>query len=654
MKNILSRSLRVVLSSFLAAPVSAQAVLEAPPITVTAKPRAVSTLAAPQAVKVLEGRELDRQRGQTVLQAAEGAGVSVLTTGAGVAKPVVRGLTSQRVLVVTDGVRQEGHSWGDEHGPEVDSLGVERLEILRGPHSLLYGPEALGGVIHVIHEAPPAEGPALAGRLVSDGFSNNSQGAGALSLKGYAGGGFGWSAYGSGRHSGDIRTPRGRLSNSGASETGRGAAAGLKKDWGALVLDYRGLDQRIEFHEDPAATTYQRVAHDKARLKASVPVGPLTLEAQTAWQRNVRREFEAAADAEPKLRLVLDTYTADLRAHHEPLGPLSGTFGVSAMQQRNDTQGEEKLVPGYRVTDAGVFLFEEAELGPVTLSGGVRYDRRGMFVKEQGGLGVAAQTRRYDRATGSAGGVWRFAEGWALAANVGQGWRAPSPFELFVNGEHEGSGRFEIGDAGLVLEKSLNADVSLRRAGERVQAELTAFRNRVSDFVFSSPTGGTDADSGLPIFRIRQADATLVGLEASGRLKALDWLELEGAADMVRARNDATGKPLPFIPANRLKLGATATGRGTGALRRPYVSVAQRLIQRQNRVEDREQPTAGYALLEFGLGAEVVAFGSTASVDLSLQNALNAAYRDHLSRYKAYALNPGRSFNVKVSVPFGG
>ncbi len=635
-------------------------VLEAPPITITAKPQSVEVFVAPQSVTVIEGRQLDRQRGQNLSSAIESSpGVSAVTTGAGIGKPVVRGLTAQRVLILSDGIRQEGHSWGDEHGPEIDTFNAEKIEVVRGPLSLLYGADALGGVVSIKSEDPPFDNdqPVFGGKLMPNAFSNNRSGGGALSLHG-ARGGVGFRAYGGLRSAGDIQTPEGRLRNSGTEEFNGGGSVGVKKDWGTITVGYSRFNQRLEITEDPAeapdATPYQKITHDKARLNADFPLEWGRLEVNTGWQRNNRREFEAKDAPTEALNLVLRTHTWDVKAHHNQLGPVTGTLGVQGMLQKNETLAEEKLVPGYDLRDIGVFLYEEMPVKQVTLSAGARLDNRRVDAKNEPVLGVTAQRLNYDAITGAAGAVWRIAEPWALALNVGTGWRAPSPFELFVNGEHEGTGRFIVGNAGFKTERALNKEVSLRYRTARVSGEMGVFHNRIDRFIFLAPTGVDDVDSGLPIFEYRQADATFVGVELALRAQPTDWLVLDAGADYIRARSEQTKEPLPLIPANRMRLGAKLVQKLLGRLADPYLGVKARLVDRQNRVPSFESKTSGYALFDFSLGADVPLLGNRVSVDIGLENAFDQPYRDHLSRYKAFALNPGRNATLKVTVPFGG
>ncbi len=633
--------------------------LETPMVTVSAKPQAASLLTSPQSVSVLEGAALRQARKGTVGETvASLPGVAAQTTGSGIAKPVIRGLSSQRVVTAVDGVRQEGQQWGGEHAPEVSPFDLDRVEVLRGPHSLLYGSDALGGVLNIVRRGAPlgAAPGSFGAEAETEGRSVNRSGTGAASVRGGLNGGLAYRAGGFVRRTGDLVTPERTLFNSGMEDQAAFGGLGLQKDWGSVTLDYDSYEQSLQIHEDPVAspgaTKHQKVGHDRARAGVVLPLGDWKADLTAGWQRNRRQEFENAEAADSKLRLVLDSFTQDLRLHHDLPSGLRGSMGVSAMEQRNDTQGREKLIPGYRQGDFGAFVFEEYEAGPVTLSAGGRFDSRRVWVKTERDLGVNAQTRNFQALTGSVGAAWRFLEHWALTASVGTGWRAPTPFELFVNGEHEGTGRFETGSNALTPERSLNVEASLRRGGDRFAAELTGFRHRIKDFIFPSATGANDPDSGLPMFNLRQTNASLVGVELAGSAQVLDWLSLDAAGSTLHARNEATGRPLPLMPANRLRTGARVSRRALGPVTNPYAAFTANLAAKQHRVDAGETTTAAYAVYDLTLGAETPRLAS-GRLDLGVENLFNTRYRDHLSRYRTYALAPGRNVFVKYSVRFG-
>jgi iron complex outermembrane receptor protein len=578
---------------------------------------------------------LEQKRGQTVIQSIENSpGVTLFTTGANIVKPVIRGLTSQRVLVVSDGIRQEGQQWGDEHSPEIDALDVERIEVVRGPNSVLYGSDALGGVVNIIKpELPSADerAPILGGNLLLNGFSNNRQGAGAVSAHG-AKGTVGYRGSFSYRKGKDVSTPDGKLFNSGAEDIAGSGTIGAKGAWGSLSADYSHITQEEQIHEDPAedptATPFERNKHDRMHLHGNFPLRKVRLEVNGGWQQNDRNEFEAEDEPDPALHLLLKTATFDVKAHHLPFGKVFGTVGFSLMHQKNETKGEEHLIPGFDLLNVAGYIYEEARLKDVTLSAGLRFDTRSMDVDSNSDLGVLKQTRDYEAVSGTAGLVWHAAEPLALAVSAGRGWRAPTAFELFANGVHEGTIRFEAGDSTIEPEESFNVDLSLRYASARLQAEATVFRNRITGFIFASPTGAVDTASGFEIFQYRQSDATLIGAEFVLKGQATHWLVLSAGADLVRGTNDRTDEPLPFMPANRLKLGARFIQSSWGSLSNLYFSLGSKIVAEQNRVEPNEAPSKGYALFDAGLGAEIPLGAQRVHLDFAVENLLDKAYRD--------------------------
>lgn len=632
--------------------------LEMGGITVTGRPQPAAMLDSPAPSAVMQGRRLERERGQTIGHTIEHLpGVSLYSTGTGIAKPAIRGLTSQRVLVVSDGIRQEGQQWGDEHGPEIDAFSVERIEVVRGPASVLYGSDAMGGVVNVISKEPPeaAEGrPFLAGNVGANLFSNNAQRSGALTLEG-ATGAFGARAALSGRKSGDSRTPEGRLANSGSDELNGGGAVAWHTGQAVTSIDYAHYGAKLRIHEDPAeepdATPFQRVFHDRVHFHGLLPFSRVRLEAHAGWQRNHRREFEEEDASEPEIELDLRTWTSEMRLHHHLSESVDGTVGVVAMRQTNESLADDKLIPDFTLEDLAAYVFEEWRRGPVTLSAGMRGESRTLNVESSSGLGIAAQNRDYSAVTASAGAVWRVYPGVAIATGVGRAWRAPTAFELFVDGVHEGTVRYEVGDPSLRPEIGLNMDAGIRLRRPRYQAEVAIFRNRIERYIFLSPTGDTDPESGLKIYHHRQADATLRGGEVSAQAQATPWLILSAGLDYVRGVNNETDNPLPLVPAPMARLGVRLTRARVGPLSAPYASTTVRATFRQLRVAEFETPTAGYALVDLGAGFEIPGRGGSVTVDVSVINFFDQAYRDHLSRYKDYALNPGRNVTLSVTIP---
>ncbi len=634
-------------------------ILNLPDVTVTGTPQPTDALSSSQSIAVVSQKQFEKESGTTAMSALKNVpGVSLYTTGAGVDKPVIHGLTSQRVVVVVDGVRQEAQNWGDEHGPEIDPFEVRKMEVVKGPGSVLYGSGALGGVVNVItYDLPVADGqtPLLAGKVNLAGFTNNKQGAGALELHG-ADQSVGYRMQVSGLQSGDIDTPDGELFNSRVRKTHGDFMIGSTHNWGKISLDYSHLYQRIEIHEDPAkepdATGYQPLHNDLLHLKADIPASFFRIKLNAGYQHNDREEFDSENDPAPALHLKLNTGTLDIKAHHHPIGPVYGTVGISAMIQTNRTVAQEKLIPGYNQQDFAAFIFEQARFGRLDLSAGGRFDTRNLDVLKTPELGVSAVNRKYGAFSGSFGAAYHILQDFSITANVGRAWRAPDVFELFVNGVHEGTLRYEVGSSDLKPETSTNTEASLKYISSHVAGELTLYNNHISRYIYGNPTDQIDPASGFRKYDITQADARIRGIDIALQLEATSWLAFDGSYSLLHGDNLALHSPLPFMPANHGRIGFHLSKTRLGGLYHPYFSLHTDIYAKQDRIAVNEPVTNGYTLVDVNFGSDVRFGSARMQIDLSIDNLFNKAYVDHMSRYREYALNPGRNITLKVKIPF--
>lgn len=635
-------------------------VLEIPALQVTASAAATSVLASPQPLVLLAGEDLRAAQRPTLGETVERTpGVRNFSTGAGIGKPVIRGLTSNRVLVAADGMRLDNQQWGDEHGPNIETSDVERVEILRGPASVLYGSDALGGVINVVRRAlPDALGkPGFVGGSASAAWGTNRKAPdGLFALEG-ASGGFGIRGSFAGRSSEDISTPAGALNNSGYQTVGGAAAAGIRGAWGSFGLEYAGRNERVEIHENPAEepdfTGYQRIRDDRLRADLTLPLGGSNrLEVTGGWQLNKRREFEAADDPVVALGLRSENLTGDVRLHHA-LGAWAGTLGIGGGHNGFEKFGEESLIPNSSASNAGVYVFEQRDAGRWTISLGARYDYRRLQVEEDQELAVAGQTRSWSSFTGNVGLLLHVSDPVALVFNAGRGYRAPSSFELFANGVHEGTVRFERGDPSLNNETSLNGDLALRIQTGSLLVELGGFANRVNDFIYANPTAEVDPGSGFQIFEYTQGDALLTGFETSAEVHPSPRWHLRAGADFVRGQNTSLDQPLPFIPPFRLTYGIRWEGKdGTGFVRAPYIDVGGETNAKQSRIDPEDYAPAGYTLASMATGFRLGAGANPLEVEVAVRNLLDAEYSSFMSRYKLYAPDPGRNVTFRLTYTF--
>ncbi len=655
--------------------------IEAPPIVVTAKGQASDVLSTPQAVSVVEGFVLAENRGVSALDALEGVpGVRLLRTGASIAKPVIRGLSSQRVLVVQDGTRQEGQQWGDEHGPELGSFDVDRIEVLKGPASLLYGSDAIGGVVQTRRKSLFEYTDPFAGAVILQGLSNARMGAGHARAGGNRQRLFYDASIGA-RRAGSYDTPPGLVPNTGMSEYTGSVRAGRSIGRGTLEAGYRRFSSRIGLFEPDAPLLpgsdrydidlpYQRVSHDAVRAEAKFPVAGHRLEWISTWQQNRRKEFgeheepahlsallfsEPDSGHDPALYLRLSTLTSDVFIHHHPVGLLFGTFGLSGMYQRNETLAEESLIPGARVWNAAAFVFEELTLHRLTINGGVRLDVRRLDVEDNEELDVASQTRNYRAFSGAVGLAWQPISGLSAAVNAGRAWRAPVLIELFGNGVHEGTIRFEQGNASLRPESSFSLDATLRWFSEHIHLEAGGFANTIDQFIVARQTDRIDPASGYVVYAYSQTRARLWGGEFTMDVHPhpLDWLHLSVTGDLTFTQDLATKEPLPLSPPFRTHIGLGFDRNRLGAFEDISIRMGPTLAAKQTRVAALEAPTEGYVLWDVSCRATLNVGAVSVAPVLAIDNLLNKNYVSHLSRFKPYGIpDPGRNIRFEVQFSF--
>ncbi|CAN5242379.1 TonB-dependent receptor [soil metagenome] len=610
-----------------------------------------SVFASPQPTSVLEGTSLRASHGSSVGDALEGlAGVRSMSMSPGIGKPVIRGLSSNRVVVVDDGQRLETQQWGADHGPNTETLGASRIEVLRGPASVLYGSDALGGVVNIVRPPPPDAIGIDPFVRIRAGSAYHSNPAGLETTFGAEGaaGVAGARLSATQRGTGDVRAPGAGLPNTGNDVTNLDVAGSVRLGRGSVTAGYVTRRERIEIYEDPRDvpdfTGYQRIFEQRGVLRATAAAGAHRFEAFLTRERNERREFDDIDAAEVALGLLATTNTGQVSYHHRPLGPFSGTAGLSYFDSEFVKFGRETLIPSSVTRNFAGYLFEQGELGRWLLSAGVRFDARFLRAHADSVLQMENERRSWRAFTGNAGVLYRVSEPIALVLNIGRGFRAPSAADLFSNGYHEGTRAFERGDPSLGVESSLNLDLAVRAQTSVVNAEAGVFANRIRDYIYLKPAGSLDT------LLHAQGDAILTGVEAHADYVPLSMLALRAAVDYTRGRNTTLGVPLTLIPPARATFRVQLQPPGRGALLRPYASLTWEGNAAQRRLHPGDVGTSGYGLAHAGAGATFARGNRVATVDVVARNVFDRRYRNFMSAYKTVADAPGRSVSVRVAV----
>ena len=639
------------------------------PVNVTATRAPSAPLTAPLSTSVLTGPEVDREGGVSLAHSvARLPGVRNVSTGQEIGKPMIRGLFGPRILVLADGSRLEDYSWSDEDGPSIDARLADRIEVIRGPASVLYGSDALSGVVNVI----PADVPFAAGNehvrnAAGEAYvaSNNVELGSALMAEG-AQSNYGWRVMGTGRYSQNYQTPTGTMPNSSFWAFNGDGAFGIRGDRSNTTL--RAAHYGGEFHllettgpeqGDPNGGPVRQVTDDRLQAVNEYSAGGMRLETKAQFQRHSLAEVSDDCVPEPgqttcvKVKdqktfgLVLNTGTLDVLAHHGGNGALSGTIGVSGLVQGSSSAGPIFLVPSATINSGAAFAFEQLTVGPVDFVAGARVDSRHMSSDAQQQINRAADSRSWTAGSGDAGIVFHPVSQLAVVANYGTGWRSPTLFDLYANGPNLAEARYEIGDPSLRTERSRNLEGDVRWASERLRADVAVYQNTVDNFIFTTPTSTTQ--NGLQVFRHEQSDARLTGMDATVEGRVTDRLTLRASHDFVNGDERPSGTPLPLMPPPRTTLGAELGLGRIGSWRDISVGSDVEIDRTQTRLNPNDFATKGYTLLNFDASATHRWRSRPVRLDLGVRNALNTTYRDYLSRFKTFADAPGINIVLKAS-----
>ncbi len=607
-------------------------------------------------------------------------GLSQISTGTGISKPVIRGLGYNRVVVVDQGIRQEGQQWGDEHGLEVDEEGVHSVEVLKGPASLMYGSDAIAGVM-ILHPEHPLEVSTMQVKVGSQYQSNN----GLYDYHvGFAGNvkGFVWNWHFLDKAAHCYKNDAdGYVPGSFFKERDVQGMLGLNKGWGHSWLRFSRVNFTPGITEGELVggdfngksygitSPYQKVLHTKAVSDNAWYFGDGTLKAIVGYQQNYRREFEEEEEAELAMRLHTVNY--DIKYLQTLPHDWKIATGIGGMWQRNVNQGEEYLIPDHHLFDIGFFATAEWEWEKWHFSGGARFDNRHLNTSsliEEDELRFEALNKNFTGVTGSLGSVWNVTDKLNLRLNAARGFRAPTVSELSSNGVHEGSIQYELGNEDLKAEKSTQLDLGLDYTSHYVSLQASLFCNWIDDYIFLARLPfETD---GYRTYQYRQGDARLMGGEVSLDVHPFNPLHIQNAFSYVRGmqlHQPDEAKNLPMMPAPKWTCDVRYEfpDFAKGHCRRTFLAFGSELNFRQNKfyaVDDTETATPSYALFNLSAGMDLHVFGHNCiELTLSCQNLFDKVYQPHLSRLKYVDTNSalgrqgisamGRNFCIKVNVP---
>ncbi|SRX56006.1 TonB-dependent receptor [Aequorivita sp. CIP111184] len=588
------------------------------------------------------------------------AGVDLITTGTGIGKPVIRGLSSNRVLTYTQGVRLENQQFGDEHGLGINEAGIESVEVIKGPASLLYGSDALGGVLYLNPERFAISGETH-GDLSSTYFSNTLGTSTNLGMK-TSGEKLKFLARGSFSEFSDYKTGAGyRVTNSRFNEKDLKTGVQYLGTKFKSTLRYNYNRSNIGIAEEIGEQTrskslelpFQEVDNHILSFDNTLFFNNSSLDVKAGYLFNDRREFEDDP-AIAALRLKLNTINYDVKYNLPELGRFETIIGLQGMFQNNKNEGEEILIPDANTTDVGLLATSHYHLEKVDLQAGIRFDSR--KIESEAARNpldndfIPALNKTFTSFTAALGAKMDLFKNFSTRVNLASGFRAPNLAELTSNGIHEGTNRYEKGNAELNNEQNFQADLSFEYRNEHVEFFVNGFYNAVNNYIFLSPTNETIEDT--QVYDYLQNDATLYGGEFGFHLHPhpLDWLHLESSFETVTGKlsND---KYLPLIPANSLRNTFRVELNDGKTRKKSFAFITLENTLDQKNVSNFETRTGGYSLLSAGIESSFQLQKIAFKLGVNGTNLTDKEYISHLSRFKPDGiLNIGRSINVNLKI----
>jgi outer membrane receptor protein involved in Fe transport len=627
-------------------------------------------------------------------------GVATITTGPMAGNPVLRGMSQGQVRLTRDGVPIETFQGTSRWTPPLSFGSVDRVEVIRGPASVLYGSSAMGGAINFLPKALPRSEsgePRLDAALETQYFTNNAERYLNGEVSGALAHGVGFRVGANRRVADNFRTARaqsftqsqrkgdplfvGKLDYTNYDQRAQFGQVGTAGDWGQLQLLYDGFNGFNNFNNVTGRPAGVEMNNHELRLRGTLLRGPVVLKPSLTRQvlriqraASVARTFEdARANGTWDQDLTRTVTTGRLEAEHPSVRGLAGKVGMEYQYQRGITR-LSRIEPSSRIGNLAAFIFEEYRRPRITISAGARYDTRQQAARIGSLVQAlpedqrdAALRRDFSVLNGSLGAGVRLTRSLTWTSSLNTGFRAPAIQDLYTDENRPAFGWLE-GNPTLQPERSLSVESGLRYQGGRAAGTLTVYRNAVSDYIYMENTGRTRVVNGNPriVYKNRQTDARIRGIEVGGDVEVLPLLVLEGSYMALRSENLTTGESLPLMPADQLRASLRWSPSRLGALQGPYVRFGGRHSWAK-RIAGPTEPfaefdnnplgygissTPAYAVYEAGVGGRLVMGTQVLDVHLEATNLFDLAYRDFLDTQKGFALAQGRNVSLRLSAPF--
>jgi len=595
--------------------------------------------------------------------------IDLISKGPGVVTPVIRGLSLSNILVLENGIPMENFQFSEEHPYMVNASGLNRIEVIKGPASLMYGSGAVGGVINLINNPVVPQG-AIEGSANLKYFSNTIGTNSDIGIRGNQKG-FIWGAYVSMNSQEDYIQGNGKFApNTRFNTQSAKLNAGFVKKIGTFRLFYNydrdkfgmAVGESLPLVTDRGRKNnvwYQNLTDNLLISKNKIFLGNFRLDANFSYQENNRR-VEASPQNPPFeiVNMTLKTFTYRMKGDFDFSEKFKAFVGIQGLAQRNlNHQAPQHVIPNAMQGDFSIFTMGRYHWNAnIITEGGIRFDHRKIFVpaytnNSTGNL-VPDLTRQYDNVSVSLGTNMHLSHSLLLRLNIASAFRSPNIAELTQDGLH--ANRYEIGNKNLKNQQNTEVDFELHYQAKTVNLQISAFYNHIKNYIYLTPTG-TSTTAGNPIYKYLQTPSELYGGEAGAQVSpgSLSWLNLKATYSYILGRK-ISGGYLPLIPANKIHFEVSFTKKHWHHFNNSFFKVETNYVFAQNHPGEFENNSKSYDLLNLVVGSQLKINHQWVNVDITVSNLLNTVYMDHLSTLQEVGLyDMGRDIAVSLHIPFG-
>ncbi|HEU4990157.1 MAG TPA: TonB-dependent receptor [Gemmatimonadaceae bacterium] len=650
-------------------------------IVVSASPTARTADEEYQSAESKSRAEFDNAAGMSFAEKlSDLPGVSVRGNGSAPSRPILRGLGDNEVSVLENGLRMgDIATYDPAHATPIDALSVAQVDVVRGPSAILYGPNTLGGLVNLVTNiVPTASDHPMSGTVAVEGNSVSNEYSGYVHNV-YSSGNSAFGVSAGAVHSGDIGIPKGiytdpgtgaqfdlrRIPQSDNRSSEAGAGYSYQGDFGTIGVGARHYEMNYGIPGVPPNPDWANVPPTTSRISQQRNTAELRSLFNVAggWVQRVKfnaayndynhSEFPTAQDSsgvsDPQANHFHKTdFNAMLQLQQRAVGQWSGTVGLWSDVQNMTISGDQPLGPNSTTDDFAAFAYEEFHAAPRTrLQAGARVDVNGIQTQPYPAstdsvFRTSHESRRHSAFTASLGAVQDFTPHWIGSLSLARSFRAPTVQELFADGLDAPSGTYTVGTSTLGPETGLGVDASIKGDYGRAKFEFSPYVNYLDHYIYGFLRGDTIQD--FPVRQFSSTKARLMGFEAAMTVEPADHWALRASSDYVNGQDTRAGVPLPFMPPLRGLVRASYENERYSGM------IEWRGAAAQHRLGDGDTPTAGYGLLDLGVGMRLVMGGTVSELGLHLDNALNTLYRDNLSVIKDFVPQPGRGVRLNYTL----